>query len=110
METDMKKTFKKDQSTITVDVISGVYCYDIVDKFSPLGVRITPPSVLIDYGADVPPRQHEMYDISTDGFLEAYREQMKDHVPSAEEQYELQAAFGKGETVVNVTTGQKYTT
>jgi hypothetical protein len=110
METDMK-TFKKGSSEITVDVISGVYCYaNIADGFSPLGVRITPPSVLIDYGADVPPRQVEMYDISTDAFMKEYIEQMKDHVPSAEERYELRAAFGEGETVVNVTTGQKYTT
>lgn len=39
--------------------------------------------------------------------LEEYRERMKDHVPSDEELFEMRAAFGEGETVVNVLTGQR---
>lgn len=39
--------------------------------------------------------------------LEDYRERMKNHVYSAEEMFEMRAAFGEGETVVNVITGEK---
>lgn len=48
--------------------------------------------------------------LSTSEFLKEYCERMKDHVPSAEERYEMRAAFGEGQTVVNVITGKKYTT
>ena len=37
-----------------------------------------------------------------------YKEQMKNHVPSEEEIWEMQAAFGKGTKVINVITGQEY--
>lgn len=36
-----------------------------------------------------------------------YRKQMENHEPSDEEMYEMRAAFGEGEEVVNVITGQK---
>jgi hypothetical protein len=39
-------------------------------------------------------------------FLKKYREQMKDYKPSAEEIFEMNAAFGPGQTIVNVITGQ----
>jgi hypothetical protein len=39
--------------------------------------------------------------------LASYRKQMENHVPSAEERFEMQAAFGEGAEVVNVITGQK---
>lgn len=39
-------------------------------------------------------------------FLADYRERMKDYVPSDEEMFEMRAAFGEGETVVNVITGE----
>lgn len=39
--------------------------------------------------------------------LEAYRERMAGHECSEEERCEMEAAFGKGTTVVNVLTGQK---
>lgn len=39
-------------------------------------------------------------------FLRAYRDSMKNHKPSAEELYEMEAAFGKGTKVVDVLTGQ----
>jgi hypothetical protein len=38
------------------------------------------------------------------------RESMKNHVPSDEEMYEMRAAFGPGQKIVNVVTGQEYTT
>jgi hypothetical protein len=39
--------------------------------------------------------------------LREYRESMKNHVPSAEELFEMRAAFGTGVTVVNAITGKK---
>lgn len=42
-----------------------------------------------------------------DVFIARYREQQKDHVPDAEELHEMRAAFGPGETVVNVITGRR---
>lgn len=41
-------------------------------------------------------------------FIAAYRKRMANHVPSGEELYEMQAAFGKGTTVVDVISGRKY--
>lgn len=40
-------------------------------------------------------------------FLKQYREAMKDYTPSAEDLFEMRAAFGEGTTVVNVITGKK---
>ena len=57
-----------------------------------------------------PPEQIAADRASTDAFLADYRESRKNHVPSAEERFEMRAAFGEGATVVNVITGQKYRT
>ena len=43
----------------------------------------------------------------TSAFLKSYRKQMENYVPSSEERFEMQAAFGEGAQVVNVITGQK---
>ena len=43
-------------------------------------------------------------------FLERYRQQQAKVEPSAEEQYEMRAAFGPGATITNILTGRKYTT
>jgi hypothetical protein len=43
----------------------------------------------------------------TTAFLAEYREAQKNHTPSAEEMFEMRAAFGPGTTVVNVITGRK---
>jgi hypothetical protein len=45
-------------------------------------------------------------DKETTRFLAEYRESMRNYVPSDEELFEMRAAFGPGETVVNVITGQ----
>ncbi len=42
----------------------------------------------------------------TSEFLTDYRKQMENYEPSAEEMYEMRAAFGEGEEVVNVITGK----
>jgi len=46
----------------------------------------------------------------TDAFVARYREARRNYVPSAEEQFEMRAAFGPGETVVDVITGQTFRT
>ena len=46
-------------------------------------------------------------DRETSAFLDAYAESMRNHVPSDEEMFEMRAAFGEGETVVNVITGRR---
>lgn len=57
----------------------------------------------------VPPAaQQVVRDQHTAEFLARYREQMKDYQPSDEERFEMRAAFGPGETVVNVITGQSW--
>jgi hypothetical protein len=48
-------------------------------------------------------------DAQTERSLKAYRESRKNHSYSAEELYEMRAAFGAGETVVDVITGQRVT-
>ena len=47
-------------------------------------------------------------DKSIEKVLAEYREARKNHVPSAEEMYEMRAAFGEGSTVVDIITGQVY--
>jgi hypothetical protein len=46
----------------------------------------------------------------TDRFLTEYRARMANYVPSDEEAFEMRAAFGPGEIVVNVITGQRFST
>ncbi len=44
----------------------------------------------------------------TNQLIKEYRKKQKGYKPSAEERAEMQAAFGKGTTVVDVITGDKY--
>jgi hypothetical protein len=46
-------------------------------------------------------------DAETSSFLAEYRREMENHTPSAEELFEMRAAFGSGATVVNFVTGKK---
>jgi len=41
--------------------------------------------------------------------LIAYKERMKNYVPTPEEMYEMKAAFGEGATVVNLISGKSIT-
>lgn len=45
-----------------------------------------------------------------DRILAEYAEARKNHVPSAEEMFEMRAAFGEGAEVVDVITGQVFHT
>lgn len=42
-----------------------------------------------------------------EAFLNEYRERMANYEPSAEEMFEMRAAFGEGEEVVNIFTGKR---
>jgi hypothetical protein len=81
-------------------VVDGVFFWKSND-------RPVPVDVFEDADLKVPTGQEAACDKATDAFLAEYRESMKDHVPSAEEMYEMRSAFGPGETVVNVFTGQR---
>ena len=72
--------------------------------------RPVPMHVFRDAEIEAPAAQAEMLIQHTAAFLADYREAMKNHVPSGEEIYEMRAAFGEGETVMNVITGQRYQT
>ena len=62
-----------------------------------------------EYGIPCDPAaQQAAHDQYVDGVLAQYRAAMANYRPSAEEQYEMRAAFGAGKTVVDVITGQKY--
>ena len=50
------------------------------------------------------------YDADTDRVLAAYRQARKGRRRSAEEMYEMRAAFGPGATVVDAITGETFTT
>lgn len=47
-------------------------------------------------------------DAEVEKSISEYRERMKNHKPSAEELFEMRAAFGHGAKVVDVFTGQTY--
>lgn len=47
-------------------------------------------------------------DAEVEKSISEYRERMKNHKPSAEELFEMRAAFGPGAKVVDVFTGQTY--
>jgi hypothetical protein len=51
-------------------------------------------------------RSLEQRTVEVQHSIDQYRESMKNHVPSEEELFEMRAAFGEGETVVNVITGK----
>jgi hypothetical protein len=75
--------------------------------------RVPPSDAIKKYGIDKLPMFHQAtHDIvreeETLAALEEYRERMKDYKPSAEELYEMRAAFGPGVTVVNAITGKKF--
>ena len=71
--------------------------------------RVPPQDCLEEMGleADDLDRCRVARDHEIDEFLTAYRKQMEDHEHSAEELFEMRAAFGPGAEVVNVITGKK---
>lgn len=73
--------------------------------------RVPPADAIKAYGIDkLPGYDHDMHEQARDEqvntALAEYRKAMENYVPSAEEAYEMMAAFGPKATVVNVVTGQ----
>jgi hypothetical protein len=52
-------------------------------------------------------KHQKAYDEATSKFFAEYRKAQANHKPTAEELYEMRAAFGAGTTVVNVITGRE---
>jgi hypothetical protein len=52
-------------------------------------------------------KHQKAYDEATSKFFAEYRKAQANRKPTAEELYEMKAAFGEGTTVVNVITGRK---
>jgi hypothetical protein len=72
--------------------------------------RVIPPDVYKDAGLTCSAAHESAYRKETDAFLADYRKRMANHVPSAEEAFEMRAAFGPDVEVVNVLTGRRYRT
>lgn len=52
-------------------------------------------------------KMNEIRKKETNAFLSNYKKQMKNHVRSEEEIFEMRAAFGVGSTIIDVITGEK---
>ena len=78
--------------------------------------NVPPQEILWDFvcikAIDVETRNRsmEVNNRETSAFLADYREKMRGHVPSAEERFEMRAAFGGGAELVNIVTGERITT
>jgi hypothetical protein len=69
-----------------------------------------PPSVYKEAGLDCPSVQVAAHEAETQAWLAEYRKNMANYVPSAEEAFEMRAAFGPDVEVVNVITGRTHRT
>lgn len=99
------KTERGQTFTSEVRMENGVYVWTT-------NGRVPPAEAVVEYGIDrLPGFNKSLHDQARDGqtasFLAEYRERMKNHKPSAEELYEMRAAFGPGATVVNMITGKR---
>ena len=84
-----------DENGILRNRIGRVATKEICEKCEYIGIEF-------DTEATVEARE-----IETAESLKKYRESQKNHKPSAEELYEMRAAFGTGTTVVDVITGRR---
>ena len=71
------------------------------DCYEPLAYSNVLPKVYLSKNIEA--RKEE-----TSKFISDYKKKQKGYKPSAEERAEMEAAFGKGATVVDVITGNKY--
>lgn len=71
---------------------------------------IIPPFVYEDGKIDCPAIQRAAYDKDLAISLDRYCKARQGRVPSAEEQFEMRAAFGPDAEVVNIITGQVWKT
>ena len=102
----VKKTEYGRTFTSEVRMEGGVYVYATTG-------RVPPADTVVQYGIDKLPGfdkalHDRIRDEQTDRILADYRESMKGYKPSAEELFEMRAAFGPGATLVDVITGKKF--
>jgi len=71
---------------------------------------VIPSHVFKDAYVECPWAQKEAYEKQLNRTMRAIRKASKPRKPSAEEMFEMRAAYGTGKTVVNILTGQKYRT
>lgn len=71
---------------------------------------VVPLDVFEDAYVEPPAGQRAARDAEVDAFCAEYRRQRANHRPSEEEMFEMRAAFGPGQEVVDVITGQKFRT
>ena len=71
---------------------------------------VVPLHCFRDAYCSTPAGQDTAYERELEAFIRDYSAQNKNRVPSPEEQFEMKAAFGPGATVVDVITGQKFST
>jgi hypothetical protein len=69
--------------------------------------RAVPPWSFREAFCTVSQTHLKAYDRETSQVLAEYRKAQANHVPDAEEMYEMRAAFGEGTTVVNAITGRR---
>jgi len=81
---------------------NGVWRYNSNDN-------VPPSEVLECWGLDQETMEicKQARENDTQKFLAEYRKRMENYVPSDEEMFEMQSAFGVGAQVVNVITGKK---
>jgi hypothetical protein len=97
---------KMGTESISMEDRGGVWVYPhIPDPYSPVGARVVPTSVLEDFVVPYGPEHEEAEKVANTGFLGAYAEAQSDE-RTAEERFELEAAFGKGAKVVDFFTGR----
>lgn len=85
----------------------GALFWSVARTWNPPQERPVPMDVFKDAGVEAPAGQKAVVSAHEAANIAAYRKAMENHVPSAEEMFEMRAAFGPGATVVNVLTGKR---
>jgi len=70
--------------------------------------NVVPPWTFKEAGYEVPEKHQKAYDEDVEKSITAYKKQQKNTPPSEEVLAEMRAAFGPGETVVDVLSGKEY--
>lgn len=67
-----------------------------------------PMHVFEEAGIEAPKGHQAILEAEADAAIANYKKRMESYEPSAEELFEVEAAFGPGTEVVNVITGKKF--
>lgn len=104
-----KHPFRKDADKLTRDFETEAFVKDGVVRWN--SNKRIPPIEILDFwkyiGLDFDYEKSLKIQNEEDAiFIAQYKESMKNYKPSEEEIFEMRAAFGAGEKVVNIITGQ----